>query len=74
VAFDPERVSIWIGDQLVFEHGVRAARFDRAGAHLAMTAREYTIRIDLGEGEAACSFLTCDLTEEYVRINADYST
>jgi len=31
-------------------------------------------RIALGEGEAACRFLTFDLTEEYVRINADYST
>ena len=39
-----------------------------------MLAREYTIEIDLGEGEAATTFLTCDLTEEYVRINADYST
>ena len=25
-------------------------------------------------GEAECRFVTCDLTEEYVRINADYST
>jgi glutamate N-acetyltransferase/amino-acid N-acetyltransferase len=74
VAFDPERVSIWIGDQLVFEHGTRAALFDREAAHQAMKAREYTIRIALGEGDASCSFLTCDLTEEYVRINADYST
>jgi glutamate N-acetyltransferase/amino-acid N-acetyltransferase len=39
-----------------------------------MTPREYTIRIALGEGVEACTFLTCDLTEEYVRINADYST
>jgi glutamate N-acetyltransferase/amino-acid N-acetyltransferase len=39
-----------------------------------MMAKEYTIEIDLGEGTAECRFLTCDLTEEYVRINADYST
>ena len=74
VPFDPDNVSIWIGDQLVFEHGTRAALFDREAAHRAMTAREYTIRIALGEGDVACRFLTCDLTEEYVRINADYST
>jgi glutamate N-acetyltransferase/amino-acid N-acetyltransferase len=74
VAFNPDNVNIWIGDQLVFEHGTRAALFDREAAHRAMTPREYTIRIALGEGEAACRFLTCDLTEEYVRINADYST
>jgi glutamate N-acetyltransferase/amino-acid N-acetyltransferase len=35
---------------------------------------EYTITLDLGEGKAECLFLTCDLTVEYVRINADYST
>jgi len=74
VDFDPERVVIWIGDQLVFEHGMRSPLFDRAAAHQAMSAREYTIRIALGEGDAECTFLTCDLTEEYVRINADYST
>ena len=74
VAFDPERVVIWIGDQLVFENGMRSPLFDREVAHQAMSQRDYTIRIALGEGEAECSFLTCDLTEEYVRINADYST
>ena len=74
VAFNPDNVIIWIGDQLVFEHGTRSALFDREAAHRAMSAREYTIRIALGEGDAACTFLTCDLTEEYVRINADYST
>ena len=36
--------------------------------------REYTIAMDLGMGEAECRFVTCDLTAEYVRINADYST
>jgi glutamate N-acetyltransferase/amino-acid N-acetyltransferase len=74
VAFDPERLNVWIGDQLVFERGTRSALFDREAAHRTMSAREYTIRLALGEGDAECSFLTCDLTEEYVRINADYST
>jgi len=74
VTFNPEHVVIHIGDQLVFEGGTRAALFDREAAHRAMLPREYTIRIALGEGDASCTFLTCDLTEEYVRINADYST
>lgn len=72
--FEAERVRIWIGDEAVFEYGVRAASFDEAKAHAAMMERAYTIRIDLGAGEAACQFLTCDLTAEYVSINADYST
>jgi glutamate N-acetyltransferase/amino-acid N-acetyltransferase len=73
-SFDPERVRIWIGDQLVFEYGARAAPFDEAAAHNTMSQPEYTISIDLGEGKGECLFLTCDLTVEYVHINADYST
>jgi glutamate N-acetyltransferase/amino-acid N-acetyltransferase len=74
VAFDPEQVKIWIGGLPVFELGVLAEGFDRGAAHTAMMEREYTIGLDFGLGEAECRFLTCDLTEEYVRINADYST
>ncbi len=74
VAFDPALVTITIGGQPVFELGVRSPMFNEARAHGAMTAREYTIHLDLGQGAAECRFLTCDLTEEYVRINADYST
>jgi glutamate N-acetyltransferase/amino-acid N-acetyltransferase len=72
--FQPERVRIWIGAQPVFEYGVRAAAFDEAAAHAVMMEREYTITIDLGEGDGVCRFLTCDLTAEYVSLNADYST
>jgi glutamate N-acetyltransferase/amino-acid N-acetyltransferase len=74
VAFDPALVRITIGEQPVFELGVRAAGFDEAVTHAAMMEREYTIALDLGLGKAECRFLTCDLTEEYVRINSDYST
>jgi glutamate N-acetyltransferase/amino-acid N-acetyltransferase len=74
VAFDPALVTIAIGEQPVFELGVRSPVFDEAAAHAAMMAREYTIALDMGLGKAECRFLTCDLTEEYVRINADYST
>jgi glutamate N-acetyltransferase / amino-acid N-acetyltransferase len=72
--FQPERVRIWIGAEPVFEYGVRAAAFDEEAAHAAMMRPEYTITIELGEGDGAYTFLTCDLTAEYVRINADYST
>jgi glutamate N-acetyltransferase/amino-acid N-acetyltransferase len=74
VEFDPALVRITIGEQPVFELGVRSPAFDEAAAHAAMLEREYTIALDLGLGAAECRFLTCDLTEEYVRINADYST
>ena len=74
IPFDPAQARLWIGDQVVFESGMRAALFDKAAAHEVMSQREYTITLDLAQGSAGCTFLTCDLTEEYVRINADYST
>jgi glutamate N-acetyltransferase/amino-acid N-acetyltransferase len=74
VAIDAERVTVRIGGLPVFENGMRAAAFDEAATHAAMLEREYTIWMNLGMGEAECRFVTCDFTEEYVRINADYST
>jgi len=74
VAFDPTTVTIAIAGLPVFAHGVRAAAYDEAATHAAMLAREYTIALDLGQADGHCSFLTCDLTHEYVSINADYST
>jgi len=72
--FDPEKVRVWIGEEPVYEYGVRAPGFDKDKAHTIMMQREYTIRIHLGAGSGECLFLTCDLTAEYVSINADYST
>lgn len=74
VSFDPAHVSIRIAGHSVFESGGRSPLFDKEATHLAMLAREYTIELDLSQGEASTTFTTCDLTEEYVRINADYST
>jgi len=74
VRFDVDKVSISIGPHMVFERGTRAANFDEAATHTTMMQREYTITIHLGQGDAECVFLTCDLTAEYVSINADYST
>ena len=74
VPFDPQVVSIMIGGLPVFEHGVRSDGFDDAATHRAMSQREYTIAIALGQGDGSCCFVTSDLTAEYVRINADYST
>lgn len=74
VAFDPAKVTILIGTQPVFEAGMRSPLFNEAAAHATMLEREYTITLDLGLGNAECRFITCDLTAEYVRINADYST
>ncbi|HEX5282861.1 MAG TPA: bifunctional ornithine acetyltransferase/N-acetylglutamate synthase, partial [Bryocella sp.] len=78
VRFDPTDVTITIGGLPVFADGVRDPRYDEAATHAAMQAREYTIAMDLGldggRGTGRARFVTCDLTHEYVSINADYSS
>lgn len=72
-ALDPERIELRVG-------GVRiAARGALIGDALAaagakMRAREFAVRLDLGAGKASATILTCDLSHDYVRINADYTT
>ncbi|GAA3763311.1 bifunctional glutamate N-acetyltransferase/amino-acid acetyltransferase ArgJ [Terriglobus aquaticus] len=74
VQFDPADVSVHIGGLPVFERGTRSAAMDEAAVHQKMLQREFEIAVSLGSGPGKCQFLTCDLTVEYVHINADYST
>lgn len=74
VAIDPMRIAIRIGGQLVCYNGGRAPGFDAEKVHVAMKERNFQIRVSLGMGDASCTFLTSDLTAEYVRANAEYST
>ena len=50
VAFDPAAVKVWIGSQLVLSDGLRVPSFDKDAAHQTMLQRDYTIRLDLGQG------------------------
>jgi glutamate N-acetyltransferase / amino-acid N-acetyltransferase len=71
---DPQRIDIWFGDLPVCRDGGRATEFDEAAAHAYLKQPEFSIRIQLNQGPGTCDFLTTDLTNEYVHINADYST
>ena len=73
VAIDPNRVNISIGDQLVCRRGL-SCPFDSQKAHTEMSKPSYEIRVQLGCGRARAEYMTADLTAEYVRINAEYST
>lgn len=70
----PGRASIWIGGLPVCQKGRAAEGFEKNKVHEAMLQRTVHVRVDLGMGHGSCEFLTCDLTAEYVRINAEYST
>ena len=73
---EPDRVRLWFGEgdaiQLL-DRGL-PRRFDRAHASALLREDPVVIRLDLGLGEAACVVWTCDLSAEYVSINADYTT
>jgi glutamate N-acetyltransferase/amino-acid N-acetyltransferase len=73
VVVDPEAVAIWIGGEKVCDRGA-AFPFDAGAVHRRMKEPSYEIRVRVGAGSGAARLLTSDLTAEYVRINADYST
>jgi len=73
VRLDPGKVNIYIGAQQVCRNGANCAYNERA-AHEYLTQPSYDIRVQLGRGKASIDYLTSDLTEEYVKINAEYST
>lgn len=73
VSVDPNLLDVYIGEQQVCRGG-GAVRFDEGAAHRTMSQPRYAIRVKVGKGRGSARMLTCDLTDEYVRINADYST
>jgi glutamate N-acetyltransferase/amino-acid N-acetyltransferase len=70
---DPSRVQIFIGRQKVCRNGIACA-FSERQAHRDLGKPVCDIRVQIGRGQHSVRFLTTDLTAEYVRINADYST
>jgi glutamate N-acetyltransferase/amino-acid N-acetyltransferase len=73
VPVDPNKVQISIGKQTVCRHGA-ACVFDEKAAHQELSKAECEVGVRLGKGKASLLFLTTDLSVEYVKINADYST
>jgi glutamate N-acetyltransferase/amino-acid N-acetyltransferase len=72
-ALNPKRVDIHIGKQMVCKGGA-GCEFDEAMAHADLAQPKCDVRVRLGRGNSRVAFITSDLTAEYVRINADYST
>jgi glutamate N-acetyltransferase/amino-acid N-acetyltransferase len=71
---DPGRIDIRFGELQICRDGGRAAEFDEAAAHAYISQREFSISIELHQGQGSCVFWTTDLTAQYIHINADYST
>jgi glutamate N-acetyltransferase/amino-acid N-acetyltransferase len=69
---DPARVSFWLDDMPVVDKGGRAASYREEDGQRVMKQDEIAVRVDLGRGRAAATVWTCDLSHDYVSINADY--
>ena len=69
---DVNHVQMWLGDVWVAKDGGRNPSYQEADGQRVMQAPEITVKIDLGRGSAAQTMWTCDLSHDYVSINADY--
>jgi glutamate N-acetyltransferase/amino-acid N-acetyltransferase len=74
VDFEEENLSMWLGDLLLYHAGMpQPFDADTASAYLKREHHVYVrLRFNLGPGR--CTFWTCDLTKEYIRLNAEYTT
>lgn len=69
---DRDRLSIRFGEVLVAEKGQVAKNYVEADAAAHMSGEDITITVDLGLGTGSATVFTCDLTKQYIAINADY--
>ena len=67
-----KKLLIKIGNNIVIKDGELAKRYSERKTQKYMKNDNILIDVDLGIGTGFSSFWTCDLTEEYVRINTDY--
>jgi glutamate N-acetyltransferase/amino-acid N-acetyltransferase len=74
IVMDEEKVDIWVNDILIVSAGLGKGQEAEKKAAEIMVRKEYTITIDLHRGDFEDRIITCDLTHEYVSINASYRT
>ncbi|MGH1401227.1 MAG: bifunctional glutamate N-acetyltransferase/amino-acid acetyltransferase ArgJ [Acinetobacter tandoii] len=67
-----EKIQVWLDDVQICKDGGAAADYTEAEGARVMAQTEITIRVDLGRGQAKDTVYTCDLSYDYVKINADY--
>src|SRR5262249_48946320 len=74
VPFDEEDLSLWINEVCVYHQGIPVPFDAEALSRALRSRRQVLLRLVLSPGTAGARFWTCDLTAEYVRLNADYTT
>jgi glutamate N-acetyltransferase / amino-acid N-acetyltransferase len=69
----PEKTELFMGDFSMFKNGA-SVPFDKKAAKKYMDGKEVNFHLDLHLGKGEATAWGCDLTEEYVKINAEYTT
>ena len=71
-AIDPNKIKIKFGKYLVTKNGMKYSKYSEKNLSEYLKNKEISISIDIGMGNHKWTVYTCDLTEQYIRINADY--
>jgi glutamate N-acetyltransferase / amino-acid N-acetyltransferase len=71
-SFDQNKVAIEFDDVTLVENGLALGAEREAAATEVLKQRRFTVTVHLGEGSAEAEVYTCDLSYDYVKINADY--
>jgi len=74
ISMKEEEVAIWVDDIMIVEYGLSTGTEQEKKAAQKMKNREFSLVIDLQQGEHEDHVITCDLTHDYISINADYRT
>jgi glutamate N-acetyltransferase/amino-acid N-acetyltransferase len=74
VPVNPDKLKIWLGDQLVTYRGGPSPNYDDAKASAHFRGSAVTIRVAVGIGRGEAKVWTCDLTHGYIDVNAAYRT
>ncbi len=69
---DQQLIDLWLDDVHVAHQGGRHSAYQEADGQRVMKQSEITVRVGLHRGQARTTVWTCDLSHDYVRINADY--
>ena len=73
-ALDLSKVEIYLGDVRIVNAGEKCSDYSESRGQRVMDGEEITIQIKLGRGESSETVWTSDLSQDYVKINAEYRT
>lgn len=73
IEFDPSQASLWMGELQLLQNGL-PLDFDEKRAKQILSEVAVQLRLVVGQGPGKAELWSCDLTEEYIAVNADYRT